>query len=113
MSLFSHSFKLVVLAAMFALFLSCGNGVTIEKIVKNPRAYENKSVQVEGKVTNSTGIVGIGYFTISDGTNDIQVFTKSGLPVEGTTVTVKGRFTQVLKAGNMQVLAIEEGEIMR
>ena len=113
MSLFSHRFKSVVIAAMFILFLSCGNAVTIEKIVKNPRAYENKSVQVEGKVTNSTGIVGIGYFTISDGTNDIQVFTKSGLPVEGETVNVKGRFTQVLKAGNMQVLAIQEGEIVR
>ena len=42
MSLFSHSFKSVALAAMFTLFLSCGDAVTIEKIVKNPRAYENK-----------------------------------------------------------------------
>ena len=107
------SLKFLSVAAFLISFIACNSSVTVKDLVHNPRKYEKKIVQVEGKVTNSVGVVGIGYFTIADGAAEIQVFTKSGLPVEGETVNVKGRFTQFLKASQLQVLTIEEGEIVR
>ena len=94
------------------IFLSCSKTLTVKELLQNPRNYEKKIVNVEGKVSQSNGIIGIGYFTISDGTNEIYVFTKSGLPIEGENIQVKGRFSQYLKAAFVQVVGIEEAEII-
>lgn len=93
--------------------MSCTKSVSLKELAENPTDYANKEIQAEGKVVDSAGIIGMGYYIISDGTNQIFVFTKSGLPVEGNVVKVKGKFSQYLKAGLVQVAGIEEGEIIR
>ena len=93
--------------------VSCTKSVSLKELAENPTDYANKEIQAEGRVVNSVGVIGIGYYIISDGAHQIFVFTKSGLPVEGSSVKVKGKFSQYLKAGLLQVSGIEEGEIIR
>ena len=103
--------RILLILWVFMALLACNKPSKINEILRNPRDYEKKIINVTGKVTDSNGIGGFGYFTISDGTGEIYVFTKSGLPVEGEEVNVKGRFSQYLKAAFVQVVGIEEAEI--
>ena len=95
------------------VFSSCNSNLSISELLQNPREFEGKIVSVEGQVINSNGIFGLGYFEISDGKSKIYVFTESGLPNEGNIIQVKGKFSQYLKVGLVQVVGIEEGEIIR
>ena len=98
---------------LFVVGVACTKSVSLKKLVENPEDYANKEVQAEGKVVNSVGVIGMGYYIISDGRHQIFVLTQSGLPVEGRVVKVKGKFSQYLKAGLVQVSGIENGEIIQ
>ena len=98
---------------LFVVGVSCSKSVSLKELAENPLEYANKEVQAEGKVVNSVGVIGMGYYIISDGTHQIFVLTQSGLPVEGRVVKVKGKFSQYLKAGLLQVSGIENGEIIQ
>ena len=73
-----------------ALFLS-GCGVNIARINADPSRYHNRTVSVEGRVTNSFGALGTGGYQVDDGTGKIYVISHSGVPSKGAVVKVRGR----------------------
>jgi hypothetical protein len=102
-------FRKIAIGACWLLvfaFVSCQPDVN--DILKNPRKYNNKTVELSGKVTVSNGIFGAGYFMLNDGTGEIPVLTKQGLPNEGEEVEVKGKVSQVIKVGDLQGVGIIE-----
>lgn len=64
----------------------------ISDINAHPDKYQNKTVTVHGKVTSVTKLPFMqeGFFTLDDGTGEITVVTKGGLPAEGDVKTVTG-----------------------
>lgn len=74
------------------------NGVTIAAILKDPKAYEGKTITVKGKVTKYTaGVMGKNWVHIQDGTSsngkfEIVITTLATL-TEGDIVTFEGPLT--------------------
>jgi exonuclease VII large subunit len=107
------SSKVIILLIIIVLIttISCKKSITIKDIVDNPTQYETQTVTVSGSVANSNAIAGLGYFELRDGSAQIIVLSKSGVPLEGATVAVTGKVSQYLKIGFMQVVGIESTEI--
>jgi hypothetical protein len=82
--------KRAFLVAAVVLLAGCAP-VTIGRITADPSRYRNKSVTVEGTVTNSVGVMGKGGYQIDDGTGSIYVISGSGVPSRGSRVEVTGR----------------------
>ena len=82
--------KRAFLAGAVILLAGCAP-VTIGRITADPSRYRNKSVTVEGTVTNSVGVMGKGGYQIDDGTGSIYVISGSGVPSRGSRVEVTGR----------------------
>ena len=80
---------------------------SIEKIITDPRNYENTQVSVHGTVETSFNL-GIKYYTLNDGTGTIYVVTENAVPKVGEVVKVTGIFNQRLKIGDLQVHTIVE-----
>jgi hypothetical protein len=78
----------VVLAA--ALLAGCAP-VTIGRINADPSRFANRTVTVNGTVTNSVGLMGRGGYQIEDGTGRIYVISGAGVPSRGSHVSVTGR----------------------
>jgi len=82
--------KLLLPAAAALLLSACGS-VRIARINADPSRYFNRTVRVEGKVTNSIGAMGTGGYQVDDGTGKIYVISSTGVPARGTSVKVTGR----------------------
>ena len=82
-----RSLVMVVLPAL--LLTACGS-VKIGKIAADPTRYQNKTVRVNGTVTNSFGALGTGAYQIDDGTGKLYVLSSSGVPSKGSRVAVTG-----------------------
>lgn len=82
--------KRAFLAGAAILLAGCAP-MTIGRITADPSRYRNKSVKVEGTVTNSVGVMGKGGYEIDDGTGRIYVISGSGVPSRGSRVEVTGR----------------------
>lgn len=115
--------KKALLFAILVLFcVSCSNSTrdkientvneivydNIKKIVENPTEYEGKEVTIKGNVKSSTNIQIVKFYYVTDGENEIIVFTKSAVPLEGVTIIVKGKVSQLLKIDDSQVTGIKE-----
>ena len=74
-----------------SLFLSACGSTRIRHIVQDPARYDNRDVQVEGRVTRSVGAVVAGAYTVEDGTGSITVISTRPVPPPGAEVRVKGR----------------------
>lgn len=83
--------KYVVVAAA-VLLTACGS-VKIGRIMADPSRYQNRTVRVEGTVTNSVGVLGTGGYQIEDDTGRIIVISRSGVPSRGSRVAVTGVVT--------------------
>ncbi len=83
---------ILALAACLALVACNLMFAKISDINAHPDKYQNKSVTVHGKVTSVTKLPFMeeGFYTLSDGTGEITIVTKGGLPSEGTEKTVTG-----------------------
>ncbi len=98
-----------LMLALAALTFSagCASTVRIERLLGEPHRYDGRTVQVEGRVTRSAGILGMGAFEVDDGTGKIFVIAQGqGVPAEGTQTRVKGRFESVFNLGRTAVAAI-------
>jgi len=82
-----------VLLVMAALLLSACGTVKIGRINADPTRYANRTVRVEGRVTNAVGALGTGGYQIDEGTGKIYVISSSGVPSKGSAVQVRGRVT--------------------
>ena len=110
------------LTLLLLLCISCNNSTrdklentvneivydSIKEIVENPTDYEGKTVTIKGKVGASTNIQIVKYYYVTDEENEIMVFTKSAVPLDGVTVVVKGKVSQLLKIDDTQVTSIKE-----
>jgi hypothetical protein len=80
--------KFLVIAAA-AMLTACGS-IKIGRINADPSRYANRTVSVNGRVTNSVGILGTGGYQIEDETGKIFVISRSGVPSRGADVRVTG-----------------------
>ena len=81
-----------ILALMAALILtSCGGYTKIGRITADPSRYRNRTVHVEGQVTNAFGALSTGGYQLEDDTGKIVVISNQGVPSKGSKVAVSGR----------------------
>ena len=97
------------------LFAGCAaRQVRIAELKDQPTKYNDKSVRVTGRVTNSFGIplVPFQVYNVDDGTGEIAVVSRSGrAPATGTRIEVKGKVSEVAVIGGRSIgLHIEEDE---
>ena len=80
------------LTVVAGLLLSACGATRIARINSDPTRYQNRSVKVEGTVTNAFGALGTGGYQVDDGTGKIFVISAgSGVPSKGSRVSVNGR----------------------
>ena len=100
---------LLILAA--AMFLSSCASVRIARIKSDPTQFRNKTVRVDGTVTNSFGVLSTGAYEIEDETGKIYVISNRGVPAQGARVRVEGSvFSGVTVAGQAIGVAIRESK---
>src|SRR6187455_3114221 len=80
------------IAALALLTAACGS-VRIAKINADPSRYANRTVSVNGRVTNSVGLLGTGGYQLDDGSGKIFVLSRTGVPSSGSAVRVTGKVT--------------------
>jgi hypothetical protein len=103
----SRFFALTVVVFWLA---ACARTVAINDIVEHPRDYAGREVTVKGEVTDAFSLLAIKYFTISDGTGKIAVFSEKPLPKRGEKITVTGKVEEAFSLGTETLtILIEEG----
>jgi len=87
---------------------SCGYS-KIGRINADPTRYRNRAVRVEGRVTNSFGLLSTGGYQLEDETGKIFVVSNRGVPSKGTKVMVNGSVMEgVTVMGHSYGTAIQE-----
>ncbi len=84
-----------------------GEVVKVAEIRANARNFDQKIVTVSGTVLHS-GSVGLGGYTLDDGTGTIIVLTTKAVPVKGDMLKVRGKITEAIKVGSAQQMALKE-----
>ena len=75
---------------------ACSQTIRIRDLLDRPQEYDGKTVQIEGTVTQSAGVLGTGAFEIDDGTGKIFVIARGqGVPQQGAKTKAEGRFESV------------------
>jgi hypothetical protein len=86
---------------------ACSRTIRIRDLLDRPQEYDGKTVQVEGTVTQSAGVLGTGAFEIDDGTGKIYVIARGqGIPREGAKTKAQGRFESVFSLLGRTMAAI-------
>jgi len=94
-----------------AVFLSACTSVRIANIKSDPNQFRNKTVRVNGKVTNSFGVLSMGFYEIEDSTGKIFVVSNQGVPSRGADVRVEGSvFSGAVVGGQALGIAIRESK---
>lgn len=88
-----------------------GKIFTIEELRTHARDYDEKIVTVKGTVIHS-GSLGLGGYTVDDGTGKIVVLTTHAVPNKDQVVKVKGKVVQAAKIGSNTQMALNEIELM-
>jgi hypothetical protein len=101
----------LVLAALLGVGLgACAPTVRIRDLLDQPQRYDGRTVKVEGTVTQSAGLLGIGAYQVDDGTGSIYVIAQGqGVPREGGRTSAKGRFESVFSLAGRTIAAIVQG----
>ena len=73
------------------LLLTACAPVKIGRILADPSRYRNRTVQVDGTVVRSAGVMGTGGYQVDDGTGKIYVLSNRGVPRTGARVKVSGQ----------------------
>jgi hypothetical protein len=75
---------------------ACSRTIHIKDLLDRPQDYNGKTVQVQGTVTQSAGVLGTGAYELDDGTGKIFVIAKGqGVPRQGAKTKAQGRFESV------------------
>jgi hypothetical protein len=100
---------LSVTTAVTALLLCSCTPVRIAQINADPLRYRNRTVHVQGVVTESAGAFSFGGYQVSDGTGKIYVLSTRGVPATGAHVSVAGSVVNGVTIGSRSFgTAIEE-----
>jgi hypothetical protein len=101
--------KIPILSVATALLLCSCNPVRIAQINADPLRYRNRTVHVQGMVTESAGAFSFGGYQVSDGTGKIYVLSTRGVPATGAHVSVAGSVVSGVTIGTRSFgTAIEE-----
>ncbi|NWF99499.1 MAG: hypothetical protein HXY19_00930 [Thermoanaerobaculaceae bacterium] len=106
-----HRPRRLALAALVGLLAAACSSLfatRIGDILANPRKYDGREVTVAGKVTDTTNLLVVKYFTVSDGTGKIPVVTERPLPREGESITVTGTVEEAFALGDRHLLVLLE-----
>jgi hypothetical protein len=91
--------KLRFLLIPAVIILSGCGSTKIGRILADPGRYQNRSVTVEGNVTNVVGAYVAGVYQVEDETGKIYVVSMGrGVPNKGVRVRVNGNVTPGLNA---------------
>jgi hypothetical protein len=84
---------------------------SINEINADPSRYHDKTISVEGTVTDSYGVLGQGMYEIDDGTGRLWVVAGRTVPARGARVEAKGRLITgfVMRGRNMGTVLQESG----
>jgi len=98
-----------ILALMAALMLTSCGYTKIGRITADPSRYRNRTVRVEGQVTNAFGALSTGGYQLEDDTGKIVVISNQGVPSKGSKVAVSGRVMEgITVMGHTFGTAIQE-----
>lgn len=100
--------QILIAALAFGILLSGCASVKIARINADPSRYYNRTVQVDGTVVTSVGLLGTGGYQLDDGTGTIYVVSRTGVPSGGSRVAVTGRVM-----GGAQILGQTVGTVIR
>jgi hypothetical protein len=102
--------KLLITTLILALMTACAQTVAIKEIVERPRDYAGKEVTIEGEVTDAFSLLAIKYFTVSDGSGKIAVFSDKPLPRRGDKIKVTGKVEEAFSLGTETLtILVEQG----
>lgn len=94
---------------LFVLALaSCAARTEIGHILADPRAYEGKTITVEGEVTDVFSLFVIKYFRLDDGTGAIGVVSDKPLPRKGQRLKVTGQIREAFSLGDTKLTVLLE-----
>ncbi|MCQ2975002.1 MAG: hypothetical protein MJ211_09340 [Bacteroidales bacterium] len=102
--------KKYILILITILFSSCGVE-KISEINSEPYKFHGKEVTIKGAVINTTNLLLVKTFKVSDKTGEITVVASQGrsfLPNEGEKIKIKGQVYQAFKLGPIQKTVILE-----
>ncbi len=109
-------FGLVAVCALAVVISGCAGVLGSSRIAdvqRNAGHYADRSVTIDGRVTNSWGVPLLPYkfYRVSDGTGEMTVLSRTGnrIPVQGSHVRVNGVVRDVaVLAGQPIGLHLEE-----
>ena len=82
----------LAVVATTLLLTACPPRESIAKINRDPGRYAGRDISVGGRVLESIGALGFGFFKLDDGTGTLWVYSQSfGTPEQGSKVGVVGR----------------------
>jgi hypothetical protein len=88
---------------------------SIAELKYNPGRYQDRSVEVTGRVTNSWGVplLPVKLYKVDDGTGEVTVFAQNGrVPAKGARVSVRGKVREFATFGGQSIgLHIEQEHI--
>ena len=86
----------LMLAVVLVGLNACSRTIHIKDLMDRPQEYDGKTVEIEGRVTQSAGVLGTGAYEVDDGTGKIFVISKGqGVPAQGAKTKASGRFESV------------------
>ncbi len=83
--------------------------VAIAELKGDPGRFDGKEITVRGVVEGAAGILDWGGYRISDGSGEILVLSKAGIPATGSSMTVSGTFRQAFVFGSDSYAVIVQG----
>lgn len=107
MSRISRFALALVLAAFSAACATSLRNPQIADLQQNPGRYQDRSININGVVTNSWGtpFVPLRFYKVDDGTGEVTVVSQQGsrTPTKGARVEVKGRVEEFAVLGGQPV----------
>jgi hypothetical protein len=92
--------RMLLIPVLSGLLLTACGYTRIGRIAAEPYRYANRSVTVNGTVTNSLGALVAGFYQVQDDTGKIYVISNGGnVPPKGSRVSVSGHVTSGLTVG--------------
>lgn len=86
------AFAVVALIAGTFVLTACPPHESIAAINRDPGRYAGREITVGGRVEESIGALGFGFFKIDDGSGTLWVYSRNfGTPSNGSKVGVIGR----------------------
>ena len=97
--------RLAVAITIAAALSGCAlRSPSVAELKYHPGRYQDRTVVVNGVVTNSWGVPFVQMYRVSDGTGEITVIANNGRrPAKGDHVRVKGRVNDVASFGGQAV----------